>query len=1169
MFLVFILLAQTGVGLADGPVWNIRTTGSRRIELEATLPGIQLSNVQEPAFARLVPAPDGLVPKVEIVELDTIVVLTDKAGAAVSNRPWVSFGRPAIAAGLEVVPLVLTRVRETEEDGKSAVCRRIKVSLTYDHRVKGLSGKGVMGRLVASVLEGEGPDYRLDQPGYLVIVPDEFYDNILPFAAWKERKGFKVWTRKLSETGTQREQIRDYIQDAYNNWTPSPSYVVLVGAISKVPAFITSRTPCVTDHPYACVDGDDFLADLFVGRLPGANASELDVIVAKTIGYETAPYIEDTTWFHRALMVGTSYQEGGTPAITAIITKRLIRERLLEHGFTRIDTIFYPPTRHGRGPVDSAVNRGVSFVNGRGWGNRDGWGYPQFLTNDVYGLANGWKLPVVTSIYCGTGNFAANPCFGEAWLRAGTPANPKGGVAFWGSSWSGTSTRWNNCMDYAIYRAIFDWSVHTCGPAMYLSKIALYENFPLAQDSFDLRIYFHVYNLLGDPGLEMWTRAPQQLNVSYPGFFPVGTSSFEVTVEDGSDRPVEEALVCLCKPGEVHATERTDASGKARFAIATGSADTMLVTVTGDNLVPHLGYSAGLDAGVFVGHENHSPDTVEPNSNVNLSVTLKNFGNRVAATNVQALLRSLDTFALVTDSVRDYGDLAPGASFTAPAFVIQIARSCTSGQILPFELAITSQDSTWLSAFQLEVTGPCLKVASYTVHNASGFLDPGETAEMSITVQNSGAGGAGSVTGRLISLNPCAIVVLDSSGSFGTIAPGDSGVNTTDRFQVRAGDGIGIGRKFSLRIVMTGDGGFEQTWDFPVTVGQPVSSSPLGPDRRGYYAYDNTDAGYTERPDFDWVEIDPGHGGSGMHIELGNDQAAPIALPFTFRFYGQDYDTVSICDNGYVAMGNTWFGEIYNWHIPSANGPDGFVAVFWDDFRTDTLNAPGVFTLYDQANHRFIIEWSRCYHVHGFRPPRLAEQQTFEVILYDPQHHHTETGDGAIECQYLVVQNDDSLHGNCHNFATVGIQSPGHDDGLEYTFAGSYPAAAAEVVPNRAIRFTTNPPDTFTGVRENQGRPELGEKFRVAPNPARNRLVIELSGIKGRARLQVFDVRGREVRSFDLAGAQEQRTVWDLCDASGRRVGSGVYVLRLTPIADGGSILVTRVLTLAGDCDRY
>lgn len=1099
MNLLVLVLALAAVpGAEPAPVqWRVARTGARTLELSARLDG--------PA-ARLVPAPGGLLPEVETMESDAAV----------------SFGTVVRAGGVELVPLVV-------EPGSAT---NINLRLEYPRRPEHADGGNAMARMMAALALGEPPVFRLDSPGYLVIVPDDFEANIGPLVEWRERCGYRVEVRRLSETGSTREAIRAYIADAWATWDPQPSYVVLAGAVNKIPAFITAGTPCVTDHPYACVDGDDFLADLFVGRLAAANASELDVIVAKTVGYERDPDVEETGWFTRALMVGTSYQEGGTPAVTALQTKRLIRERLQGHGFGQVDTIFYPPTRYGRGPVDSSVNRGVSFVNGRGWGNYDGWGYPQYLTNDVYALQNGWKLPVVTSIYCGTGNYARNPCFGEAWIRAGTPTSPKGAVAFWGSSWTGTSTRWNNCMDFGIYHAILEQRVLGCGPAMYAGKLVQFENFPLPSDSEDLRLYFHVYNLLGDPALAMRDRAPRSIQVSHPATHPAGSSSFEVTVT-ASGVPVPGVLACLSGP--VHAAARTDSRGRARFAITNPGTDTIHVTVTGDNLLTYHGASRGVQAGVFVGHDGHSPDTVAPATVTSLNVTLRNFGNSQPATGVRGVLRSLDGLAQVTDSTREFGTIPAGGTANGQYGVL-FSPACTSGTRPGFEVIVTSGDSNWTSAFECFVEGPTLDFAGLTVHDANGRLDPGETAELSVSVENRGALAAAGVTGRLISPD-AAIAVLDSVGAWGAISPGDTVANTSDRFRVSARAGVGVGRVFSLRLVLTGTGGVEQEREFPVTVGRPVSTAPLGPDRYGYWAYDNTDAGYEPTPLYQWVEIDPAHGGTGTRLAMTNDTALPVRLPFTFRFYGRDFDTVSVSDNGYAVFGRAWRGEIYNWHIPSASGPDGFVAPFWDDFRADTGQASGVFTRHDAANHRFVIQWSRVHHVHGFRPPSLAELQTFQVILEDPAYHPTPTGDGSMLVQYHTVYNDDSLFGNSHNFATVGIQSPDDQDGIEYTFAGRYPDAAAPVAAGRAIRFTTVPPDTFTAVREGRvgERPAAG--LLVCPSPARGPVLVRTAGPGA---VRVFDSSGRERLRLNTTGLWR----WDLRDHDGNRVPAGVYYIQ-------------------------
>ncbi len=1113
-FLLIVLagfaVAHAGVSIASGP---------RQLELTYDF---AVEDESVTALAQLVPVCQGQLP---------LVLASDGAP---------EFGSIVRAAGLELVPLVVKR----EQTDRS----QMVVKLNYPTGLEPPARLNAMGRFMARRC-GLPTTGHADADVYLIVVPDEFYSNVLPLAAWKERMGYRVLVRRTSQIGGTRDQIRAYIQRLYQQPDSMPSFVLLVGAVNKIPAFVNVGTPCVTDHPYACVDGNDFLADLFVGRFPAANASELDVMVAKTVGYESSPLLTDTSWYRRALMVGTSYQEGGTPAVTALVTKRLIRERMLGHGFVQIDTVFYPPTAGGRGTVDTAVNRGVLFVNGRGWGNYEGWRYPSFLISDVAALRNGWKLPVVTSIYCGTGNYQANPCFGEMWLRAGVPTDPRGGVAFWGSSYTGTSTRWNNSMDYGIYEEIFNRGEHGCGAAMYAGKLTQYENFPLPEDSVELRNYFHVYNLLGDPALRMWTGVPRPLAVSYNSWVHEGSSLFEVTVRDNHGQPVPNALVCLSRTPEVHAVTVTDNWGTARFRLAPTGPGAILVTVTGDNLATHLGQIVVGQSEIFVGYNTHQPTAVGPGQNVVLDVTVRNFGVSQTATGVSAVLRSASSAAIVTDSVCALGDIGPGAVSTA-SFGVRTVPSCVGGQRLPMVLVTRSAQGEWYSGFDLVVDGPMLEYRRYAVHDANGWLDPGEAAELSVVVRNHGSAAAGLVA-VLRSLNPQAVTVLDSFGTFGDLAPGESASNGTDRFRVQAAAGIGVGRQFSLRLVLRCTGGFEQYWDFVLTVGQPVTSAPLGPDRHGYYAYDDTDVGYPERPSYDWVEIDPNFGGSGSRLSVGNDTCVPVSLPFVFRFYGRDYSVVSVSDNGFIAPGTQWIGDIYNWRIPSPSGTDGVIAPFWDDFRTDTLGASGVYTWHDVANHRFIIEWSRCVHVHGYRPPYLGEQQTFQLHLCDPAFHATPTGDGPILFQYHTVFNDDTLFENNHNFATVGIESPDNAFGLEYTYANSYPAAAAPVVAGRAIRLTTVAPDTFVAIHETNPV-RRSEALQVRPQPARKRVKIVLPYVHGEI-LAVFDIGGRLVRRIRLerdAGVAE----WDLRDNVGQRVPAGIYNVALTSVAGRGTI---------------
>ncbi|HEY2954072.1 MAG TPA: FlgD immunoglobulin-like domain containing protein [Candidatus Eisenbacteria bacterium] len=91
-----------------------------------------------------------------------------------------------------------------------------------------------------------------------------------------------------------------------------------------------------------------------------------------------------------------------------------------------------------------------------------------------------------------------------------------------------------------------------------------------------------------------------------------------------------------------------------------------------------------------------------------------------------------------------------------------------------------------------------------------------------------------------------------------------------------------------------------------------------------------------------------------------------------------------------------------------------------------------------------------------------------------------------------------------------------------------------------------------------------GPALRVAPNPFRGSIAIELSnpaGASRRVRVTVHDLAGREVaRPFDgLAGAGRTRLEWDGRGPGGLLLGAGLYLVRAEV---GAAVLVRRVVWL-------
>jgi hypothetical protein len=613
-------------------------------------------------------------------------------------------------------------------------------------------------------------------------------------------------------------------------------------------------------------------------------------------------------------------------------------------------------------------------------------------------------------------------------------------------------------------------------------------------------------------------------------------------------------MVSLYKDNEVKEVEFTNASGQATFNFSTSSQDTLFVTVTKHNFKPYCGDCLVNSSTVYVGHYDHSISDptgnnngeVNPGEAIEMQVTLKNYGTSTPATNVSAKLTTTDPLITITDSMQTYGNIAPGGTATGAAYDFNVSTNAKNNHIIKFNLDITTNQGNWNSSIWIDVKAPEFVYQWNQILDGNGALDPGETSDMIISIENTGGLIGNNISGILRSLNP-GVSVGDSIGSFGNIPVGDSAANSSNHFAVNASSSISPGHAVGFIIILSGDDNFKDTVEFALVIGVVDQTKPLGRDLYGYFAYDDTDAGYSEKPTYNWIEIDPALGGSGDSLVLENDETKTIDMPFNFKFYGNWYNKVSICSNGYIAMDSTWIADMYNWHILSAGGPPLLIAPFWDDLDPTATDSSGnVSYWHDASNHRFIIEYSRVQHIHDPTNPILAELQTFEVILFDPQYYPTETGDGEIIFQYKDITNDDVWH----NYATVGIENREHTIGLEYTYANVYPDAAAPLANNRAIKFTTDPPDTFPGIEEYNQTFTNNSILEVYPNPFRQMINIRFNtgqSAKGIA-LKIYDVSGRLVKDFSRLTLDAQRPTllsWDGTDDSGKEVPQGVYFLKV------------------------
>ena len=903
--------------------------------------------------------------------------------------------------------------------------------------------------------------------------------NFQDLVQWKHKRGYNTIVESVSNIGNSTTSIKNYIQNAYNSWVNPPSFVCLVGDANgnySVPTYTEYQSSYngEGDHPYSQLDGNDLIPDIAIGRLPIRNLDDMATISSKIIGYEKA-YSNlqgQNEWFERAALLGDPSDSG----ISTIITNEYI-EQIME--FNGVEDI---QTNYGNGSYSSwmrnQISSGVSYFNYRGF-----YGVSGFDNNDIDNTSNGFKLPFITTMTCGTGSFAGSEgpydyCLSEKFVVAGSASNPKGGVAAIATATIGTHTMYNNAMNLGVYEGIYTHNVATAGEALNYGKYHLINSY-IGQTQTYTSIFCHWHSLMGDPSLHLWTDTPFNPQVNYNEEIPDGSNSIIISVHDENGIPVENALITLLKGNdEIFISKLTNENGHANIPLEYSTIGEVLITVTKKNMFPYEGnfrISNNMAAAVLnesqiliIEQDGNNDGNINPGETISLNLPIINVGN-IELTNVSAELTSLSNLVEISNSSQQYGtnEILPNeTSLNNEYFEIYVNPNANDFEDLNLILTITNGNDYWQSTVYLDIIGSQISVGNLIINGSNTNLNNSGSSYLSLYLNNNGRLGLENINGNLYSLS-AGVNIINSNVSWSNIGANSSG-GPTNTLEIEVMDGVINGAISSFQIDIFNEEGLEKSYTFNLTVGQINIEDPLGPDSYGYYIYDSGDTGYDLAPSYDWIEIDPNYGGNGDDLNISDngdnqDDSKIINLPFTFRFYGIDYNQITVCSNGWIAFGETNMESFRNYNLPGAGGPSPMLAVFWDDLKT--TNGGDVFSEYIEPQFdspgMFIIEWSdvRTYDANSV--------ESFQAILF--QNAVLPNFDGEIKLQYKEFNNTTNgdlgggwssppLHGS---YCTVGIENHSGLIGLEYTFNNLYPESAMPLNDETALFITTQTGETL------------------------------------------------------------------------------------------------------------
>ena len=331
------------------------------------------------------------------------------------------------------------------------------------------------------------------------------------------------------------------------------------------------------------------------------------------------------------------------------------------------------------------------------------------------------------------------------------------------------------------------------------------------------------WNMFGDPSMQARTDVPADLDVSND-LIMTGIP-FETMVSSNGN-PVEGAMVTISQ-NDTYCTAITDVSGMVSITHTLTPGDALLVVTAFNTETIYQTVSVVPSSGAYLIYASHSFNDASGNGNgmldygeaPNLTIALTNVGSDDAS-NVQVTLSTMDPYVTITDGEENYGSIPAGQTVQVEdAFAIQVANDIPDGHNIQFEIESTG-DATWNSAFSDIGYAPVLEMGAYIIDdaggNGNGKIDPGETVNLTIAVENNGGSDADGVV-ALLSTNSEHITIDEASMTYGYVA---SGTIVEQTYVITASANTPAGHSAPFTMDITANLGRTGNGEFYLIVGQ-------------------------------------------------------------------------------------------------------------------------------------------------------------------------------------------------------------------------------------------------------------------------------------------------------------------------------------------------------------
>jgi hypothetical protein len=485
----------------------------------------------------------------------------------------------------------------------------------------------------------------------LIISPNEtdFIDALKPLRDWKNEKGVKtiiLSNYSLYEGVDTPEKIRNMIKTYYEK--EEIQWVLLAGdaEANKIPIrnvfnpdvlrwgeganeLVGNENYKPTDYYYADLTGswdsdedgkfgeapqdnlfglDEISWDpeVYVGRLPANDASELELMVNKTVNYEKNPLKGE--WMGRMLLAG-GISSTNPPEDEARLTQHIWENYLFPNtNFThlyRTTSSFTPneaPVPNDedtltRNNLRSRVNTGYSTILFAGHGTDAQFSdvvSTYYTSSDSAVSANDYMPSLFYVDACSTSTYDTNDnSIGEILIKRalGGAIGYIGGLrTTWYFQYDENLEKLNRGNAKLFWKEFFQEKKYQQGRALFDSKVSYLMSDYYTQGSGSIQKDFErkqllTYSLLGDPEVDVYTAVPKSARDPFTeDLYEAQLVSLTITNEDNITVPYAR-IHFTTADGKYH-TAYADRDGVAKVRLPAQANETYNVTITGHNLIP-------------------------------------------------------------------------------------------------------------------------------------------------------------------------------------------------------------------------------------------------------------------------------------------------------------------------------------------------------------------------------------------------------------------------------------------------------------------------------------------------------------------------------------------------------------------------------------------------------